>query len=78
MNEGMDARLCRRPDRAWVEQSESPFVLADCLAEAGFPVENVSSEEFDNSLRADQEAAFALASYICAAQFPALIPSPRD
>lgn len=62
----------------WVERSESPFVLADCLAEAGFPVENVSSEGFDHSLRADQEADFALASYICTAQFPALIPLPPD
>jgi hypothetical protein len=60
----------------WVERGEEPFVKAECLGEAGFPADEVSSEGYEHTLHVDQESAFALADYVCTARFPVLRPVP--
>jgi hypothetical protein len=55
----------------WVTPKEQPFAVADCLIAAGYPITNVTALGYDVALDADQEQAYALADYVCNAQFPA-------
>jgi len=55
----------------WVKPKDRPFALANCLIAAGYPITNVTVSGYDVQLREDQEAAYALADYVCNAQFPA-------